>query len=195
MTEKDFADKTLAVAEAVAAECAQAGVECAVIGAMALAAHKYPRATEDFDLATNVNPFRQLAAIAAALRTRGYEVELVTPDAEDPLGGVLNITGSDFGLVQVVNYENPFSGRPTPGLAAIQRATAGGLGSSTLRVVTLPDLVALKLYAGGPKSRADITELLARNAPVDFQAIRDACAPCRLGPELESLLSALGIGT
>ena len=194
MTENEYADKTLAVAEEVAAECLRAGVECAVIGAMALAAHKYPRATEDFDLATNVNPFQQLPAIAEALRHRGHEVELVTPDAEDPLGGVLNITGNGFGLVQVVNYENPFSERPTPGLAAIQRATVGLLGSSTLRVVTLPDLVALKLYAGGPKSRADITELLTRNSPVDLQAIRDACAPCRLGPELESLLNALGLG-
>lgn len=175
----------------VAAECEKAGVPCAVIGAMALAVHNYPRATEDFDLATDVDPFRTLPAIAETLRARGYEVELVTPDAEDPLGGVLNVTGPDFGLVQVVNYENPFSSRRTPATEAIRNATAGGIDGSRLRVVTLPDLIALKLYAGGPKSRADVAELLQRNAPVDLVAIRAVCERARLGPQLEALLEEL----
>lgn len=104
---------------------------------MALAVHKYPRATDDFDLATNTDPFRQLNEVAERLRARGFEVELVTPDAEDPLGGVLNVTGPDFNLVQVVNFANPFRSVRTPGAAAIRNATAGNLGATGLRVVTL----------------------------------------------------------
>lgn len=141
-----------------------------------------PRATEDFDLATNGDPFRELKVIAEALRARGYEVDLVTPDADDPLGGVLNVSGDGFHLVQVVNYGNPFSGRRTPGAAAIRNAVAGGLpGLASLRVVTLEDLIALKLYAGGPKSEADIRELLARNAPIDLEKIRATCENAGLG--------------
>ncbi len=160
---------------------------------MALAVHKYPRATEDFDLATDVDPFKTLPAIAEALRRLGHEVELVTPDSIDPLGGVLNVTGEGYGLVQVVNFENPFSRRKSPGTAAIANAQAGGMGSSTLRVVTLDDLIALKLYAGGPKSRADVTELLTRNAPLDLKKIRATCEVSGLGNELERLLKELGL--
>lgn len=192
MSESDFAARTLQVAEDVAAECERHGVACAVIGAMALAAHNYPRATEDFDLATDVDPFRSLEPVARALRGRGYEVELVTPDAEDPLGGVLNITGADFHLVQVVNFENPYTTAVTPATAAIRNAVQN-LGTSRLKVVALPDLIALKLYAGGPKSRADVVELLARNQPLDLVAIRAACAPAGLGEVLEKLLAELGL--
>jgi hypothetical protein len=49
-----------------------------------------------------------------------------------------------------------------------------------LRIVPLPQLVALKLYAGGSKSRADIVELLRRNPDVDLAPIRQACRRYRL---------------
>lgn len=192
MTDVDQAARTLQVAQEVAAELESRGIPCAVIGAMALAAHNYPRSTDDFDLATDVDPFRVLKPVADALRARGYEVELVTPDAEDPLGGVLNITGDDFNLVQVVNFDNPFSGRRTPAAAAIQGATLP-LGDTRLRVVSLPDLVALKLYAGGPKAASDIAELLARNQPLDLVKLREVCAAARLLPELEKVLRDNGL--
>jgi hypothetical protein len=50
-------EKTLEVAERVAAILGSRGVPSAVIGAMALAVHGYVRATRDFDLATHVHPF------------------------------------------------------------------------------------------------------------------------------------------
>jgi hypothetical protein len=50
-----------------------------------------------------------------------------------------------------------------------------------VRIVPLPHLVALKLYAGGAKSRADIVELLSRNPEVDTAAIRTLCRGWRLG--------------
>ena len=184
-------EKTLQVAEEVAAELERAGVPCAVIGAMALAVHKYARATEDFDLATDVDPFRALPVVAETLRLRGYQVELVTPDRDDPLGGALNISGADFNLVQVINFENPFARNATPATAAIRNAVAGGVGSSKLRVVTLPDLIALKLYAGGPKSRADVAELLERNPAADFTAIRSACEACHLEDAFDKIVAEL----
>jgi hypothetical protein len=47
-------------------------------------------------------------------------------------------------------------------------------------VVPLPHLVALKLYAGGMKSRADIVELLSRNPDGDMAEIRELCDRWRL---------------
>jgi hypothetical protein len=49
-----------------------------------------------------------------------------------------------------------------------------------LRLVPLPHLVALKLYAGGMKSRADVVELLVRNPTADVTAIRELCLHWRL---------------
>lgn len=126
-----------------------------------------------------------------ALRARGYEVELVTPDAEDPLGGALNITGDGFDLVQVINFENPFARNATPATTAIRNALVGGIEDSRLRVVTLPDLVALKLYAGGPKSRADVAELLVRNPEADRAVIRRACEACHLEAAFDQIVAEL----
>src|SRR2546430_15763197 len=108
------AERTLAVATDVAAVLASHSVPCAVIGAVALAVHGYVRDTEDFDIATATDPFRVLAPIEKELASR-YRVELITPDADDPLGGCLNVTGDGFDLVQVVNFEKPF--RPGAGPA------------------------------------------------------------------------------
>ena len=57
--------------------------------------------------------------------------------------------------------------------------------------MTLPCLIALKLYGGGPKNRNDVIELLERNAPLDLSSIREVCARHGLGQELESILAAL----
>src|SRR5579883_602911 len=48
---------------------------------------------------------------------------------------------------------------------AIEHAMRNALGS--LSVVDLAHLVALKLYAGGPKGKLDVIELLSRNPEAD----------------------------
>jgi hypothetical protein len=66
------------------------GNELLVIGAAALAGHGYVRLTRDIDLAGNLS-LRQLRELSAALEKKGYSVALREPDADDPLGGVLDI--------------------------------------------------------------------------------------------------------
>ena len=65
-------------------------VDALVIGAVALAAHRYVRQTEDLDLGVNAN-VQKLRQLTASLRTAGYRAELHEPDAQDPLGGVIDI--------------------------------------------------------------------------------------------------------
>jgi hypothetical protein len=103
-------------------------------------------------------------------------VELREPDGQDPLGGVVDVRGP-FGLVPIVNYGGRFPAVIDDGLAAADTVIRPG---SRLRIVPLPHLVALKLYAGGTKSRADIVELLSRNPDADLAAIRDLCRSWRL---------------
>jgi len=146
-----------------------------VIGDVALAAHGYVRFTEDLDLGVNTD-LGTLARVADALRTAGFEVELREPDGEDPLGGVVDARGP-FGLVQIVNYGGRFPAVIDGGLAAADTVIRPG---SRPRIVPLPHLVALKLYAGGTKSRADIVEVLSRNPDVDMAKICELCEGWRL---------------
>ena len=145
-----------------------------LIGAVAVAVHGYPRATEDVDLAAATD-LATLRIVGDEFAAQGCTVRLGEPDAEDSLGGVLTIVRDDTDPVQIVNYANPF--RPGSGALAaeaIDSATAGSIGS--LAVVDLPHLVALKLYAGGAKSKLDVVELLARNSEAD----RSRYEPCVL---------------
>ncbi|MBM4012871.1 MAG: hypothetical protein FJ275_11300 [Planctomycetes bacterium] len=79
-------DRLLADAERVAGLRADRGIDAVLIGAAALAAHRYVRHTEDIDLGVNV-AIRELDVLAAGLRKAGDEVEIREPDGQDPLGG------------------------------------------------------------------------------------------------------------
>jgi hypothetical protein len=182
-------DGVVQAAEQVAGVLESHGVGTVVIGAVALAAHGYVRFTEDLDLGVSTDA-GTLRHIAESLRTAGFDIELREPDGEDPLGGVVDVRGS-FGLVQIVNYGGRFPAAIEDGLAAADTVIRP---ESRLRIVPLPHLVALKLYAGGTKSRADIVELLSRNPDADMDAIRDLCQKWRL-PGLEPLIAEAAEGS
>lgn len=184
------ARRTLALAERTAQALERHQIRTAVIGAMALAIHGYPRATEDIDLATFAEP-SALAKLARELKDAHVRCELALPDADDPLGGVLNVEEDGAELVQVVNFYNPMSrGSGTLAHEAILSADVPVSRVSRLRAVRLPHLVALKLYAGGSKSKGDVLELLARNPDADLVEVRAVCERHGLAPALEELLAA-----
>lgn len=187
---QDREERTLQVAERVAEVLEEHGAPSALIGAMALAAHGYPRMTEDVDLATATDPFGVLPQVARVLESEDLEVNLATPDAQDPLGGVLTVASSESDPVQVVNFINPLA--PGSSLGADAVAGAVPVEGSRLKVVDLAHLVALKLYAGGPKSVADVTELLDRNPDADLEALRRLCQTYGLADDLEAVLSKRG---
>ena len=185
-------DRTLEMAASVAEILDEAGVASAVIGAAALAAWGYPRATEDIDLAVATDPFSTLREAQRRIATElPVEARLVTPDADDPLGGVLTVTGEGFDPVQVVNFLNPLGGGSNPGSDAVAQAVSGMVGGTRLRVVSLPYLVALKLYAGGYKSRLDVLELLSRNPSAPLDEIGQVCERFELAEEWLDILEEL----
>lgn len=183
----------LALAERVAEVARALGIESALIGAIALAAHNYVRGTADVDLATNVDPGRALAGLQHGLQAIGLKAELHMPDEDDSLGGLLRIWqaedehGDPIDPIDVVNFFNPYRpGRINPGADAVRNAVSLGEGSK-LRYVRLADLIALKLYAGSRRDQADVVELLVRNPGADLAEIRTCCV--RFG--FENLLDEL----
>lgn len=169
------ADGNLVAAEQVVAVMQRLGMRAVVIGAIALAAHRYVRYTDDIDLGVDAE-LGQMRELAAVLAGEGLEVEFHEPDGDDPLGGVLDVSGS-FGSVQVINFGERFPTVIHDALAGETRPIREG---SELRIVPITQLVALKLYAGGAKSKADIIEMLRRNPEADLDEIRAACARYRL---------------
>jgi len=190
-------ERTIEVAEQVVEILKRHEVPAVVIGAAAMAAHHYVRQTEDLDLAINVDPYKRFRQLESALRAHGFEVESSYPDAEDSLGGVLRILGADFDPIEVVNFQNPWPGaRDATVLAreAMEDAHMTLGPGSPLHVVTLPHLIALKLYARGRKSEFDVLELLEHNrANLNVAELRDVCGRHGFGPTLEPLLKELGI--
>lgn len=120
---------------------------------------------------------KRMGELLKTLRAQGYEAEFHEPDADDPLGGVIDISGS-FGLVQIVNFGDRFPAAIRDSLAGEDLRTRPDGG---LRVMPIPQLVALKLYAGGWKSLADVVELLRRNPQLDLRLIGETCRKYRIG--------------
>ena len=169
-------DALLIAAEEVVSILRGHGIDAVVIGAVALAAHHYVRQTEDLDLAVDAGPATMLAVVRS-LEQVGYTAQFRAPDAEDPLGGVTDVTGP-FGLIQIISFAERF---PAVVEDAVRESSLVVRAGSALRIAPLPHLVALKLYAGGFKSKADIVELLTRNPDADLPLIRRVCDRYRLG--------------
>lgn len=184
MTGVDEAQDPFDLGERVAEVLVAHDVPALLIGAVALARHGYARATEDIDFGVAIAP-RELEVIADALRQRHYVVILRKSDAQDPLGGVIDVRAEEGGaLVQVVNFDNS----PGGGFPRVIRDALRLLGQHgderIMQVIPVAQLVALKVYAGGTKSERDIRELLRVNPGVDRAAIRELLVEYRLGVEM-----------
>jgi hypothetical protein len=189
MTHSKQTERTIVVATEVSRLIAAEGARTAVIGAVAMAVHGYARATGDLDLATELDPTTQLEPIRRELERRGYRTRLSLPDAEDPLGGVLTVSGDDFDDVQVINFYNPFLTHKTPATQALDAAVP--LPGTELRVVSVEDLILFKLYAGGIRSLADAVGLLEANPDLDLETLRPRCRDLGLEADLDRLQAEL----
>ena len=182
----DTQDQLIFYAEKVAAKAESLGTPLLVIGAAALAGHHYVRLTQDLDLAGNV-PLNIMRDLAEGCKADGLDVDLRLPDADDPLGGVLDLQGP-FGQIQVISFADRF---PAVIRDALDDKPLMVRETHHLRMIPLPYLVVLKLYAGGFKSKADIIEVLSRNPEEDLDAIEALCHRYRLSG-FEELRRELG---
>lgn len=124
----------------------------ALIGAAAMAAHGVSRATQDTDL-FSVGPSVLEPAVWEALANDDVEVDVRHGDEDDPLLGVVRCTDGNDVLDVVV-------GRSKWQREIVARASSTHLPPLTIPIVTVEDLVLLKLYAGGIQDRWDIQQLL-----------------------------------
>jgi hypothetical protein len=99
-------EANLAAAEKVVELLSRHQVDAVVIGAVAPAAYRYIGQTDDIDLGVNAD-VPTLRRIVTSLHGAGFAAELREPEGDDPLGGVIDVTGP-FGLVRIVSYAGRF---------------------------------------------------------------------------------------
>lgn len=128
-----------------------AKIPYALIGAAALSVYGVNRATLDLDL------FATSPACLDLDLWKGLppsaEVDIRRGDLTDPLAGVVRFQVPGTQPIDLV------VGKLTWQREIIERAPSTGAGPP---VVRLPDLILLKIYAGGPQDAWDIQQLLER---------------------------------
>jgi hypothetical protein len=148
---------------------------CVVVGAIAVAAHGYPRATADVDLVARI----PLAEVRKRLTARGVPCVLKRGDRMEGdfpcVRGVLD--GVEFDILPPlvpIEWEN-----------AVDVPLGGG---DKLRIVDLRTLIHLKLRAGGPQDVLDVVMLLQQH-PEHLARARELATAHRVADRLESFLS------
>lgn len=131
----------------------RSGVGHAVIGAAALAVHGVARATADLDLLA-IDDGCLESSFWRELTARGIEVEIRRGDSEDPLAGVVRIASPGEPSIDLVIGKWRWQSE------LLTRAKPTRIGDVSVPVVTAPDFVLLKLYAGGPQDSWDVDQLL-----------------------------------
>lgn len=186
-------EQQVAMARQIAIAIEETGNNCAMIGATALAFYGYERATEDIDLAVDVQDISGIATAIVDIIPDGIRMWVRKPDYDDPLGGVITIGEEDedgdleMTYVQIINFTNPHS--PKRNAAREGLASVGGDWGG-LRVMGLPHLVALKLMTGGYQDKGDVAALL-RQHPEEESNIRAICDRFNLLDEFTEVMKSL----
>ncbi|HEY3119083.1 MAG TPA: hypothetical protein VGL15_00550 [Vicinamibacteria bacterium] len=133
---------------------------CVLVGALAVAVHGYPRATDDVDLLT------RLDLKEAQKRLRAEGIDAVAKRGQILEGGFPCLKGTLEGVKFDV----------LPQLVPLQwdHAVRISVEGATLQVVDLDGLVRLKLRAAGPQDMMDAAHLLLQHPQYIGKAREDA---------------------
>lgn len=131
----------------------------ALIGALAVAAHGYVRATDDIDFVSPADP----KEIQARLRMAGIESKTRRGDALE--GDILSVV---YGRAEGFRFDVLFPPVPIDWSRTVLLPLSE---SSRLRVVDLDALVRLKLRAGGPQDLIDVVHLVRLHPEIEERAL------------------------
>lgn len=138
------------------------GVDYVTIGAFAVIAHGYVRATADIDLVARQDPdnLERLAAVFDELnaRLRGVDADLLDIDPTDPetlAEGASFTLDTDAGPIDYLNEVPGADDYERLRERAVETTAAGVL----VRVVGLDDLIRMKRASGRPQDLRDIANL------------------------------------
>ncbi|MBI3449965.1 MAG: hypothetical protein HY049_13750 [Acidobacteria bacterium] len=145
-----------------------------MIGALALAAYGYTRATRDVDLMARI----PLPEVVKRLKASGVKCALRHGDKFE----------GDFSLVRGVIGGVNFDVLPPIGHIEWDRTATVPMGDGEeLKVVDLGTLIDLKFRAGGPQDVLDVVMLVLRS-PEKLEFARELAASYQMADQFESFL-------
>ena len=146
-------------------------VKWATIGALAVAYHGLVRASLDADaLITLKDAGLDLDSLVGILREKGWTVDARMGEEGDPLGFVIRISDANGNQVDLIGGIL----RLDPGF--FNRASENEFEGLKLRMVSPEDLIALKLFAGGPKDLEDAQGVLEiQQSSIDKDLLLSLC--------------------
>jgi predicted nucleotidyltransferase len=142
------------VFEATARELRKKGTPHALIGAVAMAGRGVMRSTDDLDLFV-VDRAVLRPDYWTDVEALGFTAQLRLGDDQDPLAGVVRLTGPE-----VDHPVDVVVGKKAWHAEAIERAEPYRLGALDVPLVLTSDLILLKLYAGAAQDLLDVQALL-----------------------------------
>lgn len=161
-------------------------VDYAVIGAFALTVLGVVRATTDVDALLFTNPGR-LAELEKPFTQAGFNTELRTADAYDPVSGML-VLSDDLG-----NHVELLGGLRNMDPEIFFRTLEIEFRNETLRIVGREDFIAMKCFAGGPQDLLDAwSAYQAAPGPLDLDLLRTVTR--RFGREAADRLEEILVG-
>ncbi len=151
------------------------------IGAVALAYHGVIRASLDADaIITLKNSQTDLDSLAEKFRVAGLSVDLRMGEEGDPIGFVLRVTDNLNNQVDLIGGLR----RSDPEL--FDRLLSIDFDGLPLFMASAEDLLALKLFAGGPQDLADARSLIEiLGEQTDLALLRRVCE--RFGKSVSAL--------
>ena len=126
----------------------------AIIGAAALAIRGVARTTFDIDLLSTDRSVLD-PAVWADVEGGGARVDVRKGDSDDPLAGVVRFDAEEARPIDLVVGKHRWQ------QAIVERAPLEDVFVARMRVAEVPDLILLKLDAGGTQDVWDIHQLLA----------------------------------
>jgi hypothetical protein len=166
------------------------GAKWAVIGAMAVAYHGWVRASLDADAMLSLRGSAlDIERLADRIRSMGLQPEIRMGEPGDPLGFVLRVQDGDGNQADLIGGIRKLD----PGFwdRVIRQEWRGALFS----FASAEDLIALKLFAGGPKDLEDAEGVIRVQAGrLDSALLRKLCKGfgARAAKACERLLAKAG---
>jgi predicted nucleotidyltransferase len=141
-------------------------IDYAVIGAFALSAHGFVRASTDVDALLFMTP-EQLTNLRTLFDRAGFGTELRCGDADDPIPAILTLSDGYNNRVDLLG------GLRGMDPALFSRAVEVPFIGVNLRIVGREDLIAMKCFAGGPQDLLDARAAYrSTQGPVDLDLLR-----------------------
>ena len=168
---------------AFARACIDAGVEYAVIRAIAVLAWGQPRATSDVD-ALIIMSLGQVDPFVAALASQGLEASVA--DLQDALVDKSHVTIFD---PQTNFHVDARTTRDAAEEAQVRSATVIELHGQPIRIARAEETVAFKLKFGSPQDLQDARSILIRQEKLDMPRLRALAAKLGVEKNLDDLIA------